>query len=131
MMILAIVVISLILLFWGSKKFLEYCIISRERIEDFCRDVIDLVRKENIPIMQDVVALGLLRSCHSMRVITEDNWKTYADISNKHRFYRVRNSLTPKSFYNIFKQELCGDFSSNWQQALKEANTLRLENLSR
>lgn len=43
-------------------------------------------------------------------------------------FHKWRK-MTPEEFYNYVKKQLCGDPFGQWQQALKEANTLRLENL--
>ena len=45
-----------------------------------------------------------------------------------YNFHKWRK-MPPEEFYNCVKKQLCGDPFGQWQQALKEANTLRLENL--
>lgn len=128
MKILLMLLISLILLFVGIKLYITWCLIYREKEEDFCDEVLFLVRRENIPIMEDVVALGVLRATHSVEWITEENWKVHSKICKKNRNYIWKS---PEIYYNTFKKELCGNFSNNWEQALTEAKILRLENLNK
>ncbi len=132
MKILLILLMSLIGLLGAIKIFITWCFVTREKWEDFCNEVIFLVRKEKIPIMEDVVVLGLLAS-DGFKGITDDNENTYSTIKTRNfcGFHNLFKKKTPEIFYNTFKRELCGDLPIKWKQALQEANTLRLENLNK
>lgn len=85
--------------------------------------------------MIDVVSLGMLPTEFRNRVQTKENQQIYSDIFNRKlcsfRWALGLKTVTPKFFYDVFKKELCGDLPIKWKQALKEANTLRLENLTK
>ncbi len=129
---LLILLMFLIGLLGAIKIFIAWCFATREKWEDFCNEVLFLVRKEKIPIMEDVVVLGLLAS-DGFKGITDDNENTYAAINTRNfcGFHNLFKKKTPEIFYNTFKRELCGDLPIKWKQALQEANTLRLENLNK
>ena len=88
-----------------------------------------LVYRDNIPIMIELYNLNLLKVGEGdFGKVPSCILKQYQEITI---YLSQRKCIIsfPQVVYKIFKRRLCGDFSANWQQALKEANTLRLENL--
>ncbi len=128
MKILLILLMSLIGLLGAIKIFITWCFVTREKWEDFCNEALFLVRKEKIPILEDVLASGIFYDCYGREGITEDNWHLFWKIQYKFRRYTWK---LPQMLYNIFKRELCGDLPIKWKQALQEANILKLENLNK
>ena len=89
------------------------------------RTIREIIRRDgDIPIMKKVLYDGML----NVSELDATSGYTCFGIARK---YKVSLYKNPELFYIIAKKELCGDLSDNWQQALKEANTLRLGNLSR
>lgn len=88
-----------------------------------------LVYRDNIPIMIELYNLNLLKvgvsdfSKLPSRIL--EQYQAAANVIGERKGLKDY----PRIIYKIFKRWLCGDLSDNWQQALKEANTLRLENL--
>ncbi len=99
MKILLILLMFLIGLLGAIKIFITWCFATREKWEDFCNEVLFLVRKEKIPIMEDVVVLGLLAS-DGFKGITDDNENTYAAI-NTRNFCGFHNLFVMRK-YNFF-----------------------------
>lgn len=128
-----ILLMFLILLFLGIRQYIIYCINFCAKEDEFYHDVLSLIRKEEIPIMRNIVSLGMLHTEFRNKVMPKENQKIYSDIYNSNfcGFRQLFNVITPELFYNTFKKELCGNLPTKWKKALKEANTLRLENLNK
>ena len=97
--------------------------------EEYDKVMKSLVYRDNIPIMIELYNLNLLKvGVSDFSKVPSCILEQYQEVAN---FIGQRKVLMshPHFIYSIFKRRLCGDFSANWQQALKEANTLRLENL--
>lgn len=97
--------------------------------EEYDKVIKSLVYRDNIPIMIELYNLNLLKTEVSdfskvpSRIL--EQYQAAANVIGERK--GLKNH--PRIIYKIFKRWLCGDLSDNWQQALKEANTLRLENL--
>lgn len=125
---LILLLIFLILLFWGIKKYIIWSVNFCAKEDEFYHDVLSFIWEEQIPIIKSILALGMLPTESRNKVMPKENQKIYSDIYYGRKLWRIKN---PKDLYELFKKELCGDLPIKWKQALKEANTLRLENLNK
>lgn len=112
--IFLILIVSFLLLKFLVRKLGEFwqsCIDCCEEIDHRLHEVLDLVRQEKIPILEAVLALGVLQErAPKEHWITERDHKVYAAIRRKYHIGLYRGT-PPEVMYNIYKRELLDNYA--------------------